>query len=173
MSDRIKALRMAIIGFCAVMLAAGSAETANQVSASSLKAARALIGATVRTEEFEKILKQVIQNFSADIAKRTDGADDKVVVRALMDQAGITISHNRGLYLEGIAHIYAKHLSADDLRAAAAFFSSPEGRRWTKVQNDVTRDTVKYAVAMGGTLKSQIIGETVKSLKKRGYKTNQ
>lgn len=173
MIGRIKSLRMMLIVFSTMALVAGSAETANEVSASSLKAARALIGATVRTAEFEKILKQVIQNFSADIAKRTEGADDRVVVRALMEQAGVTISQNRGLYLEGIAHIYAKHLSATDLRAAAAFFSSPEGRRWSKVQNQVTQDTVKYAVAMGSTLKPQIVGATVKSLKQRGYKTNQ
>lgn len=171
MLERVKRLRVALVSLCAFLLVAGSAETANEVSPTSLKAARALIGATVRTDEFEKILRQVIQNFSADISKRTEGVDDRVVVRALMDQAGVTISQNRGLYLEGIAHIYAKHLSAQDLRAASDFFSSPEGRRWTKVQSKVTRDTVKYAVAMGGTLKPQIVAATVRTLKQRGYKS--
>ena len=35
----------------------------------------------------------------------------------------------------------------------------------------VTEDTVKYAVAMGGTLKPQIVEATMKSLQQRGYKT--
>ena len=154
-----------------LFFAAGTARTANEVDASSLRAARALIGATIKTAEFETMLRQVVQNFSEDIVKRTEGADDKIVVRALMEQAGVTISQNRGLYLEGIAHIYAKHLTARELRAAADFFSSPEGRKYTKVQSMVSQDTVKYAVAMGGTLKPQIVSATVKSLQKRGYKT--
>lgn len=154
----------------ALFMAGGTARTANDVDAASLKAARALIGATIKTAEFETMLRQVVQNFSADVVKRTDGADDKVVVRALMEQAGVTIAQNRGLYLEGIAHIYARHLTARELRAAAAFFSSPEGRQYTKVQGMVSQDTVKYAVAMGGTLKPQIVAATMKSLQKRGYK---
>ncbi len=172
MSGRTNCLRAASVLLAALaFLAGGTARTANDVDASSLRAARALIGATVKTSEFETMLRQVVQNFSVDIAKRTEGADDRIVVRALMEQAGVTISQNRGLYLEGIAHIYAKHLTARELRAAAAFFSSPEGRRYTKVQSIVSQDTVKYAVSMGGTLKPQIVAATMKSLQKRGYKT--
>ena len=172
MSGHVSRLRAGLILIVAVTLtAAVTAKTANDVDPSSLKAARALIGATVKTAEFETMLRQVMQNFSSDIVKRTEGADDRVVVRALMEQAGVTIAQNRGLYLEGIAHIYAKHLTARELRAAAAFFSSPEGRRYTEVQGMVTEDTVKYAVAMGGTLKPQIVEATMKSLQQRGYKT--
>ena len=171
MFGRIKSPRaMVVVLALLLLMAGGTARTANDVDASSLKAARALIGATIKTAEFETMLRQVVQNFSADIVKRTEGADDKVVVRALMEQAGVTIAQNRGLYLEGIAHIYAKHLTARELRAAAAFFSSPEGRKYTKVQSTVSQDTVKYAVAMGGTLKPQIVSATMKSLQRRGYK---
>lgn len=155
------------------LLAAGAGRTANDVDHASLRAARALIGATVKTAEFETMLRQVVQQFSAEVLKKTEGADDRVVVRALMEQAGIAIARNRGLYLEGIAHIFARHLNARELRAASAFFSSPEGRRYAEVQDVVTRDTVKYAVTMGGTLKPQIVSATIKSLKQRGYKTKQ
>ena len=154
-----------------IAIGAGTARTANEVDPTSLSAARALIGATVKTEEFEVMLRQVVQNFSKDILKRTDGAGDKVVVRALMEQAGIAIARNRGVYLEGIARIYAKHLTARELRAAAAFFNSPEGRKYGQVQKFVTRDTVQYAATMGGTLKPQIVAATINSLKHRGYKT--
>lgn len=162
-----------VLTICAVFLlfASPTARTASDVDPVSLKAARVLIGATVKTAEFEAMLRQVVQNFSNEIARRTEGANEKVVVRALMEQAGYTISLNRGLYLEGIARIYAKHLSARELRAAAAFYSSPEGQQYVRVQQAVTTDTVKYAVAMGGSLKPQIIAATIKSLKGRGYKT--
>jgi len=162
-----------VLATVVIILGAGTADTANTVDPTSLRAARALIGATVKTQEFEALLRQVIQNFSKDIVKRTKGADDKVVVRALMAQAGVAIARNRGLYLEGIAHIYAKHLTARELRAASAFFNSPEGRRYAQVQGTVTRDTVKYAATMGGTLKPQIVKATVKTLKQRGYKATE
>jgi len=92
-------------------------------------------------------------------------------VRTLMQQARVTISQNRGLYLEGIARVYAKHLSEGELRAAVKFFSSTEGRKWTAVQNAITKDTLQYAAKMGGSLKGQIVRSTVEKLKQRGYKT--
>ena len=99
----------------------------------------------------------MVQNFSKDINKRTEGADDKVVIQTLMEQARVTISQNRGLYLEGIARVYASHLSEGELRAAVKFFSSDAGRKWTTVQGAITKDTLKYAATMGGSLKTQIV----------------
>ncbi|MGI9412448.1 MAG: DUF2059 domain-containing protein [Hyphomicrobiales bacterium] len=164
-------LRVAAIAFCALVTVQTPLADAESFDPGSLRAARALIGATIKTQEFEAILHRVVQGFAKDITKNTEGADDKVVIRTLMDQARITISQNRGVYLEGIARVYAKHLSEGELRAAVKFFSSPEGRKWTVVQNKITRDTLQYAATMGGSLKSQIVRGTVEKLKQRGFKS--
>ena len=171
MSGYKKLLQVVAVAACALAMVPSPVADAEGVDPGSLRAARALIGATIKTQEFEAILARVVQNFSKDINKRTEGADDKVVIQTLMEQARVTISQNRGLYLEGIARVYANHLSEGELRAAVKFFSSDAGRKWTTVQGAITKDTLKYAATMGGSLKTQIVRSTVEKLKQRGYKT--
>lgn len=171
MSGYKKLLRTVAAAACALVVIQTPVADAESINAGSLRAARALIGATIKTQEFEAILARVVQNFSEDINKRTEGADDKVVIQTLMEQGRVTISENRGVYLEGIARVYANHLSEGELRAAVKFFSSDEGRKWTAAQSAITRDTLKYAAKMGGSLKTEIVRSTVEKLKQRGYKT--
>jgi hypothetical protein len=141
------------------------------VSPERLEAARALIGATVRIKEFEKIVTEVIKSFSSDIMAETHGRSERDVVRAMLDEAREAIRENRGTYLENIARIYATHLSKGDLDAAAGFFSSRAGKRWIGAQDVILNETVQYAGEQGGGLRDRIISRTLQRLEQQGYTT--
>jgi hypothetical protein len=138
------------------------------VSPKRLEAARALIGETVKISEFETMLRQVIQGFSAEITAQANGRSEREVVRVMMEQARIAISENRGEYLEGIARIYANHLTASDLEEATVFFSSRAGKRWSDAQDGVLTDTIVYASEAGSALRERVVSNTVERLQIEG-----
>ncbi len=131
-----------------------------------LAAARKLVATAIEPAEFERLIKQTIRGFSRDVVRQAGDADDRVVLRVLMEQAGVVIADHRAEYLEGIAQVYARHLSAADLKAAVAFFESPAGKRWMKVQEKLLEDTVGLAVGMGDKLKPQIVEATLARLER-------
>jgi hypothetical protein len=171
MSLRSFALGTLFGALMALTLAAATTVVAS-VDEKRLEAARELIGAAIKIKEFERIVAEVVKGFSTEIMAEAKGRSERDVVNAMMREARTAISDNREVYLEGIAQIYAAHLSVKDLEAATEFFSSSAGKRWTKAQDAILEDTVDYAGAKGGELRERIIAETLEALRRQGYTRN-
>ncbi len=62
--------------------------------------------------------------------------------------------------------IYAKHLSMADVKGLVAFYKSPVGRKYVKVQPFIVQDSMK----VGRTWGLKLANSVVKELKKQGYR---
>ena len=71
--------------------------------------------------------------------------------------------------VEMVIPIYAKHLSAADVKALIAFFESPAGRKLASVQPAIMRDSMAAGQAWGG----RIAQELIRAAQERGFEVKQ
>ena len=72
--------------------------------------------------------------------------------------------------MDGVAHVYAKHLKVADVDGLIAFFSSPVGRRFVKLQPVLVRDSMTIGQAWGQKMSQRIQSELKKEKKDKQEK---
>jgi hypothetical protein len=106
-----------------------------------------LTGAAAMTKQMMARLKATLPNVPPSFWKKVLRQQD---IQELMNQ---------------VAAVYAKHLTMRDVDGLIAFFSSPVGRRFVKLQPQLLRDSMQVGQAWGMKMNARIQDELKKQQK--------
>ena len=108
--------------------------------ASQLAAARDLVLASGISRSFDPMVPQLRGQIVPMLTRtRPDLTKDLTEVVA---QLGPEFDKQTGDMVEKAAHIYARRMSEDELKQAAAFFNSPVGKKYVAIQPDMLDELV-------------------------------
>lgn len=127
----------------AVFVAFASSASAQEISESHLKAARAAVDAINATDFYDDILPNAAAALKRElIQKNPDLTSD---ITSIVDSKALEMAGRRSDLEREAAMAYAKLLSEEDLTAIANFYNSPAGINLLKEGPIVTREVDKAA----------------------------
>ena len=136
--------RRLIAPFSALVLMSGiHAASAQEITEAHLEAARAAISAINATEQFDEILPNAARALKGELIQK-DLNLEALITKTVDDKALALASRRADLETES-ARVYAKAFSEDELKAIAAFYTSPAGKKLLSEGPIVTREVVKAA----------------------------
>ncbi|WP_139975969.1 MULTISPECIES: DUF2059 domain-containing protein [Brucella/Ochrobactrum group] len=136
--------RRLIAPFSALVLMSGiHAASAQEITEAHLEAARAAISAINATEQFDEILPNAARALKGELIQK-DPNLEALITKTVDDKALALASRRADLETES-ARVYAKAFSEDELKAIAAFYTSPAGKKLLSEGPIVTREVVKAA----------------------------
>ncbi len=137
-------IRRLIAPFSALVLMAGiHAATAQEISPSHLQAAREAISAISATEQFDEILPNAARALKAELIQKDP--DLEALITKTVDDKALALAARRSDLETESARAYAKTFSEDELKAIAAFYTSPAGKKLLSEGPIVTREVVRAA----------------------------
>jgi hypothetical protein len=105
----------------------------------------------------QQILTQMIANFRASMPDVPGKLWDRFLKKA----------DTRDL-LRKIVPIYDKHLAHEDIKGLIAFYKSPLGRKFVRVQPQLVADSMQAGQQWGRGIAEQLMREVQKSQKRKG-----
>ncbi len=110
---------------------------------SHLKAARDTINAINATEDFDVILPQAANALKQELIQKNP--DLQEVIIQTVDEASLALAARRADLEKEAALAYAKRIPEEDLKAVAAFYNTPSGKRFLLDGPTATRDLFQAA----------------------------
>lgn len=127
----------------AAFVALASQASAQEISESHLKAARAAIAAIHATDQYDSILPQAAQALKQELIRQNP--DLEALVISTVDEKTIGMAGRRADLEREAALVYARNFSEPDLTAIAAFYDSEAGKKLLANGPLVAREVVKAA----------------------------
>ena len=161
---RLRSLSPALL--LLAMLAAAQPARAQEPAASHLAAARELVVVGGAYGSLERVLPEITEEIKRQVVTRPELAKDLTeVLRTLQPEFDL----QRDVGVGQVARAYAKNLTEPEIREVLAFFKSPVGAKYIKIQPDLTDDLVAVM-----TNWSQNVGEYAQTrvraeMQKRGH----
>jgi hypothetical protein len=130
--------RFASAAAAAAVLLSATALSAQEISDTHLKAARAAIDAINATDDFDNILPAIARTIKGDLLQAHPNYD-ALIQQAVDEQTFAMVSRRVDLERE-VALVYAKAFSEADLTAIANFYQSDAGKKLLSDGPVVTRE---------------------------------
>lgn len=127
----------------AAVLALALPASAQEISETHLKAARAAIGALGSTDQFDAILPQAAAALKAELIQKNP--DMQQVIVQTVDETTLSLVSRRADLEKEAATIYARTFSEEELNGIATFYNSGPGKKLLSDGPIVTRELVKAA----------------------------
>lgn len=127
----------------AAVLALALPASAQDISASHLKASRAAIDALNATDEFDAILPQAAAALKAELIQKNP--DLQQAISKIVDEKTLALVSRRADLEREAATVYARVFSEEELNAVAAFYNSAPGKKLMAEGPLVTRELIKAA----------------------------
>lgn len=105
-------------------------------------------------------LKPAIVQGRADVARDYDA-----MMPALLEG----FQGRLGEMAEMVAAVYARNFSAEDMRAATAFYKSPAGQRFLQSMPAVTAQTMAVGQQFGMQVGEQMKARIIEEMRKKGH----
>lgn len=135
-------------------------------SAEALSAARELMDASGATSQFDQVIPMMMGPMTqAFVALAPQRAAE---IREVMAEVVKRVSVRKGELIEQIAAVYAKRMSAEDMREIAKFYQSGAGRRLVEAQPQILQESFMIGQRWGQGIGAEIDAEMRRELKKRG-----
>jgi hypothetical protein len=139
--NRARAASVALAALAAVAFAVPA--SAQEISESHLKAARAAISALHATDQFDAILPQAAAALKAELIQKNP--DLQEVILNPVDERTLAIASRRADLENEVANAYARIFSEEDLKGIADFYNSAPGKKLLSDGPIVTREVVQAA----------------------------
>jgi uncharacterized protein len=154
-----------------LMLEMGSGRPAAAQSAfpppDAIAAARELVTASRAADQLKTLLPLLMQQLKpaivqgrADVAREYD---------TIMPHLIESMNARSEAFAEGVATVYARNFTADELRQLTAFYRGPVGQKFLERMPIIAQESLamgqKFGQDIAGELRSRMIDE----LRKRGY----
>jgi hypothetical protein len=127
----------------AAVLALALPASAQEISETHLKAARAAIGALGATDQFDAILPQAAAALKAELIQKNPDMQQLIV--QTVDEKTLSLVSRRADLEKEAATIYARTFSEEELNGIATFYNSGPGKKLLSDGPIVTRELVKAA----------------------------
>jgi hypothetical protein len=151
----------------AALLPAERPAAAEEPSPDALAAARELVAASRAANNLKVLLPLIMQQLKPAVVQgRAEVGRD---YDALMPQLIEEFATRSDAFVDGIAFVYARNFTADELRELASFYRSPIGQAFLEKMPTIFKESAsvgqKFGEAIAGKLRSRMIEE----LRKRGH----
>ncbi|MCT7375508.1 DUF2059 domain-containing protein [Chelativorans salis] len=117
--------------------------SAQEISESHLKAARAAIDAIAATDDFDNYLPLAAQTLKAELIQQSPNMVD--LINATVDEKALDLASRRADLENEAAHAYARVFSEEDLNNITEFYNSPTGQKLLADGPIVTREVLRAA----------------------------
>jgi hypothetical protein len=139
-----KVRNMLAAGAAAVFLAVGTASSsADDISETHMQAARDAITAINATDRFDEILPGAAQALKGQLIQKDPNLQEDII--AIVDKHALDLASRRAALETESATDYAKSFSEDELKAIAAFYNSPAGKKLLEKGPQVTAELARAA----------------------------
>jgi hypothetical protein len=136
-------------------------------SASHLAAARALVVACGMSRSFSVIIPQFMDQIAQSLTQtRPEIAKD---LNEVLIQLKPEFDHQADEMIDIAAQIYVKQMSEQDLKAAAAFFGSPAGKKYVETQPAFLTEVVTAMQGWQGKISTDMMTRVRTEMKKKGH----
>ena len=125
----------------AAMLAGVSFASAQEISDSHLKAARAAITSIKATDSMDSILPQANQMLKIELIQKNPNLEEDIV--RIVDEETLAIAPRRGDLEKEVAIAFAKAFTEQELTEIANFHNSPAGKKFLSDSPIVGREVSK------------------------------
>ncbi len=134
--------RRVIAALATVAVLAGvSLASAQEISDSHLKAARAAITSIKATDSMDSILPQANQMLKVELIQKNPNLEEDIV--RIVDEETLAIAPRRGDLEKEVAIAFAKAFSEQELTEIANFHNSPTGKKFLSDSPIVGREVSK------------------------------
>ncbi|MCI0466046.1 MAG: DUF2059 domain-containing protein [Beijerinckiaceae bacterium] len=136
-------------------------------SEAHLAAAKALVVASGISRSFSIIIPQFLDQIGASLTQTRPElrSDLNVVLTQLKPEFDLKVEEMIGI----AGQIYAKQMSGQELRAAAAFFESPAGRKYVESQPAFLTEVVTAMQGWQGKISTDLMARVRSEMKKKGH----
>lgn len=147
--------------------AAKVAAAAAEPSPSHLGAARELVVVSGMSRSFDAAIPQMLSQFSTTFAQtRPELAPD---LAAVLKQIEPEFAKDIDEMVDKAAHIYARLLTEQEIKAAVTFFTSPAGKKYVQTQPYFFNDVVNAMQDWHQKISAQMVTRVRAELKKKGH----
>lgn len=138
-----RACRIPAMLAAVAIVAFSHSASAQEISESHLKAARAAVDAINATDQYDMILPAAAQGLKTELIQKNP--DLEKLITATVDEQTLTMAARRTDLERESALAYARVFSEDDLNEIAKFYTSPAGMKLLSDGPIVTRELIKAA----------------------------
>jgi uncharacterized protein len=131
---------VAALAFSGLALTSAKAQ---EISESHLNAARAAIAATDATDQFDNILPNAAELLRAELLRKDPNLLDQI--NTVVTDKTIVLAGRRADLETEAARVYARVFTEDELKAIAAFYETPAGKKLLSDGPIVIRELIKAA----------------------------
>jgi uncharacterized protein len=140
---RLFELSKSALAAFAFSLFAVTVSAAQEISESHLAAARAAIAATDATDQFDSILPRAAEALRSELLRKDPNLVEQI--NAVVTDKTVVLAGRRADLETEAARVYARVFTEDELKAMAAFYESPAGKKLLSDGPIVIRELIKAA----------------------------
>jgi hypothetical protein len=161
---------IAVAVFVLALMAGRPAAAQSQPPASSpdtLEAARELVAASHAAEQLKTLLPLFMQQLKPAIVQgRPEIARDYDVVMPRLIES---MTARSDAFAAGIAEIYARTFTPDELRQVTAFYHSPVGQKFLEKMPAIAQESMAMGQKFGQEVAGEMRDRMIEELRKRGH----
>jgi uncharacterized protein len=136
-------------------------------SPGALAAARDLITATRAADQLKTLLPLFMQRLKPAIVQgRADVARD---FDAIMPQLIEALTARSDVFAEGVAEIYARNFTVEELQQVAAFYRGPVGQKFLEKMPVIAQESMAMGQKFGQEVAGEMRNRMIEELRKRGH----
>jgi hypothetical protein len=161
----------AAVALSILMLALWSGRPAAAQSAppppDAIAAARELVAASRAADQIKTLLPLFMQQLKPAIVQgRAEVARD---YDAIMPQLIESMNARGEAFAEGVATVYARNFTADELRQLTAFYLGPIGQKFLEKMPVVAQESLAMGQKLGQEIAGELRSRMIDELRKRGH----
>jgi len=166
MHGRAVSIAVAISIFALALLSGGPA-AAQSPAPDALAAARELVTASRAAEQLKTLLPLIMQQLKPAIVQgRPEMARD---FDAIIPQLVEGMNARSEAFAEGVAAVYARNFTADELRAVTAFYRGPVGQKFLEKMPVIAQESMAMGQKFGQEIAGELHDRMIEELRKRGH----
>jgi hypothetical protein len=136
-------------------------------SPDAIAAARDLVVASRAADQLKTLLPLFMQQLKPAIVQgRAEVARD---YDAIMPQLIESMNARSDAFAEGVATVYARNFTADELHQLADFYRGPVGQKFLERMPVVAQESLAMGQKFGQEIAGELRGRMIEELRKRGH----
>jgi hypothetical protein len=169
MHGRLVSIAVAI--FIALSLLSGrpaAAQSQSQPpSPDAMAAARELVATSRAADHLKTLLPLIMQQLKPAIVQGREnvGRDYDAVMPQLIE----AMAARSEAFAEGVAVIYARTFTADELRQVTAFYRGPVGQKFLEKMPVIVQESMAMGQKLGQEIAAELRSRMIEELRKRGH----
>jgi uncharacterized protein len=165
---RVRPMSIAVaVFFLAFAPLSGAPAAAQAPAPETLAAARDLVAASRAADQLKTLLPLIMQQLKQAIVRGDPAAarDFDAVMPPLIE----AMSARSAAFADGIALVYARNFTVDELRQIADFYRGPAGQRFLDKMPVVAQETMTMGQQFGQEIAGEMRSRIIDELRKRGH----